>query len=107
MVRIKTGSRGIGRVKKGDRVMIFLDQYPIHKYGVIYANIRTRRLLPDENKYIFELSLQSGLTTSYNITLEPQLQLKGQGHILLNRSNIFQLIVEEFKAKKEVVMARS
>lgn len=105
LARIKTGSENIGRVKRGDRVMILLDQYPIGKYGVIYANVRTRRLLPEENQYIFGLQLDKGLTTSYNIKIPPQPLLKGKGRILLNRSNIFQLIVEEFNARKEVLMA--
>ncbi len=105
LARIKTGSENIGRVKRGDRIMIFLDQYPIDKYGVIYANVRTRRLLPEENQYIFGLQLVKGLTTSYDIKIPPQPQLKGKGRILLDRSNIFQLIVEEFNARKEVLMA--
>ena len=105
LARIITSTLDIGRVKKGNRVMIFLDQYPIDKYGIVYAKIRSRRLMPEKNHYIFGLSLENGLTTSYGDKIEPQPQLKGRGEILLNRTNIFDLIVEQLKARKEVLTA--
>ncbi|MEE9373080.1 MAG: hypothetical protein V3V00_08510 [Saprospiraceae bacterium] len=100
LARIVTGPESIGRVKIGDRVMISLDAFPMEQYGVLFAKIKTIRDISQSDRFIFDLVLPDGLKTSYHKNIKPLAELTGQGNILINRTNIFQVLQEQIMATK-------
>ena len=100
LARIITGPESIGRVKIGDRVMISLEAYPVEQYGVLYAQIANTRDIPQGEGYIFDLSLKNGLETSYKKDLKPLSSLTGMGNIMINRTNIYEIVKDQIMATK-------
>jgi hypothetical protein len=100
LARIITGPESIGRVKIGDRVMISLEAYPVEQYGVLYAQIANTRDIPQGEGYIFDLSLKNGLETSFKKDLKPLSSLTGMGNIMINRTNIYEIVKDQIMATK-------
>ena len=100
IARIVTGPESLGRIQMNDRVMITLDAYPIQHYGVIYAKIGNKREISDDNRYIFDLNMMNGLTTSYQKEISPLAEMKGMGDILINRTNIYEVIKSQILATR-------
>jgi len=98
--RIILDANSVGRVKKGNQVIISLDAYPIEQYGVVNATVDEIEELAQLDSYVYSLVLDHGLTTSYNRRLTPLVQLTGQGNILIGRTNIFQIIKNEILATR-------
>tara|TARA_B100000497_G_C7665585_1_gene401265 strand:+ start:247 stop:1578 length:1332 start_codon:yes stop_codon:yes gene_type:complete len=100
LARIVTGPESMGRVNIGDKVMISLDAFPPEQYGVLYASVKATRDIPQNDGYIFDLNLTNDLLTSHKKQLKPLSELTGMGSILINRTNIFQIVKDQILATK-------
>jgi len=58
-----------GKVKKGQRVNIFLVNYPDEEFGIVRGVIENISLVPVDNHYTLEIALPDGLLTTYKKTL--------------------------------------
>lgn len=105
IARIITGPRSSGRIREGNRVMIKLDAYPIEQFGVVYGTISSKKDIPEGDRYIYNLALEDGLKTTYDDYIPLQPQLTGEGTILINRTNIFEIIKNEILARRESYFA--
>jgi multidrug resistance efflux pump len=72
-----------GKVTKGQKVLIKLDNYRYQEYGIVEGKVQNISLTPDENgNYYVGVILSKGLKTSYNKNLPFDKELKGNAEIV-------------------------
>lgn len=72
-----------GKVTKGQKVLIKLDNYRFQEYGIIEGRVQNISLTPDDNgNYYVDVILPKGLKTSYNKILPFDKELKGNAEIV-------------------------
>ena len=72
-----------GKVTKGQKVLIKLDNYRYQEYGIIEGRVQNISLTPDDNgNYYVDVILPKGLKTSYNKILPFDKELKGNAEIV-------------------------
>jgi len=72
-----------GKVTKGQKVLIKLDNYRYQEYGIIEGRVQNISLTPDDNgNYYVDVILPKGLKTSYNEILPFDKELKGNAEIV-------------------------
>lgn len=91
-VKIKYPQKGAGRIKSGQEIIIYIDNYPVDEFG--YLNGKINRILPVslDGNYEAYVLLSKGLVTTRNVSLPIQLTLHGKVEILLNDKSIFSRI---------------
>ena len=98
--RVILGAESIGRINEGNRVMISLDAYPMERFGVLFGEIQKKADINQGNRYIYPIRLKDGFMTSYNHKIDPLAELTGKGIILIEKTNIFNIIKNEIMATK-------
>jgi len=58
-----------GKVKKGQKVNIYLANYPDEEFGIVKGMVQDISLVPVNNHYTLEIALPDGLLTTYKKTL--------------------------------------
>lgn len=58
-----------GKVKTGQRVNIYLANYPDEEFGIVRGEVKNISLVPVDDFYTVEISLPDGLLTTYKKTL--------------------------------------
>lgn len=86
-----------GKVKKGQRVNIKIDNYPYMEYGMLKGFISKISLVPSDDFYMAEVQLPDSLTTYYKINLEFDQEMKGVGEIITEDRRLFSRIIEPIK----------
>ena len=81
--RMSIPSTNSGKVAKGQKVLIKLDNYRYQEYGIVEGMVQNISLTPDENgNYYVDIILPKGLKTSYNKKLPFDKELKGNAEIV-------------------------
>ncbi len=86
-----------GKVKKGQRVNIKIDNYPYMEYGMLKGFISKISMVPSDDFYMAEVQLPDSLTTYYKINLEFDQEMKGVGEIITEDRRLFSRIIEPIK----------
>jgi len=63
--KITLPMQGAGKVKPGQKVNIKLTNYPYLEYGMVRGVVTRLSGVPNQNNYLVEVSLPSGLKTNY------------------------------------------
>ncbi|HBF89514.1 MAG TPA: hypothetical protein DDX39_12815 [Bacteroidales bacterium] len=93
---------GSGKVCKGDKVIIKPDNYPYLDFGIVYGEVVSISLLPQNNHYLVEIRLPDGLTTSYGKELNTTGEVQGKAELITeNHSLLNRLIKPIYAALKE------
>jgi len=72
-----------GKVEKGQKVLIKLDNYRFQEYGIVEGKVQSISLTPDEKgNYYVDVILPNGLQTSYKKKLPFDKELKGSADIV-------------------------
>lgn len=72
-----------GKIAKGEKVLIRLDNYRYQEYGIVEGNVQNISFTPDEKgNYYVDVSLPKGLKTSYKKVLPFNKELKGNAEIV-------------------------
>ena len=72
-----------GKVAKGEKVLIKLDNYRFQEYGIVEGRVQNISLTPDDKgNYYVDVILSKGLKTSYNKTLPFDKELSGNAEIV-------------------------
>lgn len=85
-----------GKVKKGQLVNIYLDNYPFEEFGVIKGKIKEISSIPSDNGYLSKVELVDNLKTSYNIGIDFKPNLSGRAEIITEDLNLFTRIFNQF-----------
>lgn len=92
--------KGIGKIKKGDKVQISIDAFPYQQFGQLSTLINEIPLIPYENKsaeLVYEVIFPLGDTmiTNYNIQLPFKQDLTGVATIITENRSVFQRIFNQ------------
>ena len=71
-----------GKLAKGQRVVVYLDNYPATEYGPLSGVVSSISTLPKQEQYQLTVSFPDGLTTQYGKTIPFQQQLQGRAEII-------------------------
>lgn len=89
---------GISKVKKNQKIMIQLANYPVGEFGYLESKVDNIALIPNENKeYLVESALPDKLITSYKKTLEFKTEMQGSANIVASKKRIITRIFEKFR----------
>lgn len=91
--------RNAGKLKKGQKVNLKLDNYPYHEWGIVRAKVGSVSQVPkggDDPGYIVYLTLKD-LRTSYGKELEFHQELNGTAEILLQEVTLMERIFFQFR----------
>jgi len=76
-------SANSGKIAKGEKVLIKLDNYRFQEYGVVEGRVQNISFTPDEKgNYYVDVTLPKGLKTSYKKVLPFDKELKGNAEIV-------------------------
>ena len=99
--KVNISVSGAGKVKEGETVNIKLDGYPYQEYGILYGEVTSISLIPNDKQYAVKVKLTNGLTTSYKKQIPFAQQLHGQADIVTKKlslaERIFYQLVSVFK----------
>lgn len=88
---------GIGKVKIGQFVNIKLDGYPYMEYGILKGKIKSISLIPAEDNYTLEVSLNNDLTTNTNRLIDFTGELAGQAEIITDDRSLGERLISPLK----------
>jgi multidrug resistance efflux pump len=81
--RMSVSAINSGKIAKGEKVLIKLDNYRFQEYGIVAGKVENISLTPDDKgNYFVDVILPKGLKTSYNKTLPFDKELKGNAEII-------------------------
>jgi multidrug resistance efflux pump len=95
--QIMLPTQNAGKVKKGQRVMIKLDNYPYQEFGTLDAVIENISSVPVDGKYIVEVSLPKMNETSYHKQLSMQQDMRGVADIITDKKRLITKFFDKLK----------
>ena len=97
-VRIQFPIQNSGKVHKGQRVNIKLQNYPYQEFGMLVGKVGTISRVPNNLLYNADVVLEKGLVTSYSKKLPIIKQLKGNAEILTDDISLLMRFFNPLKA---------
>ncbi len=98
LAQVTISSKGSGKVKEGQRVVLQFDRYPAAEYGFVRGVVQKINPLPQGGEYFVEVSLPEGLRTSKGQELEFNYQLSGTADIYTDEKVLFHYLFGELTA---------
>jgi len=86
-----------GKVKKGQKVNIKLNNFPYQEYGMIIGEVEEISLTPLNNNYIVKVVLPKGLKTTYRKELPLNQKMKGNAEIVTEDLRLIERIFYQFR----------
>lgn len=87
---------GFGKIKTGQTARIKLDNYPSYEFGHLEATVTKITEIPNKNSYQVEMTLQNGMTSSYNKLLTFTPEMAGTVEIVTDNLRVMQRIFNQF-----------
>jgi multidrug efflux pump subunit AcrA (membrane-fusion protein) len=88
---------GIGKIKPGQTVRIYLDDYPHHEFGLIRGKVENVSLVSHEGAHLVSVSLHSPLKTSYGHVLPFKQVMLGSASVVLEKRSLLGRIFSGFR----------
>ncbi|MBN2729130.1 MAG: HlyD family efflux transporter periplasmic adaptor subunit [Bacteroidales bacterium] len=86
-----------GKVKRGQEVNIYLDNYPDKEFGIVKGTVREISLVPINNFYTLEINLPDGLFTSYKKKLPFSQEMSAKIEIITDDLRLIERILLPLK----------
>lgn len=96
--KISLPTEGAGKVKPGHQVNIRFDNYPYLQYGMVKGYVSNISKVPDDDFYMVEVELPSGLHTYYNIDIPFSQNMQGQAEILTDKMRILERVLNPIRS---------
>jgi HlyD family secretion protein len=100
--KLKFPVAGSGKVAKGQKVLIRLDNFPYAEFGMLEGKVASLSLIPEITPqgafYAAEVILENGLTTNYGKTLPLNQEMSGSGEIITKKLSVFERLISPLKA---------
>ncbi len=90
--------KNLGKITKGLRVNIKVENYPFKEYGVVSGLVENVKRLPNNQGYDIYISLPKGLITSYNKQISYSPDMKASIEIMIDKRSLIELIRNEIKS---------
>lgn len=87
-----------GKIRKGQRVNIKIDNYPHYEFGMLIGSINNVSRVPNNLLYNAEVSLEKGVETTYGTKLPVTQQLVGKAEILTDDLSLLVRIANPLRA---------
>ncbi len=97
IARIVLPANNSGKVKKGQSVNIKLVDYPFNEHGMLNGIVEGISLVPQKGNYNVEVSLNKGMITSYNKTIEYKPEMQAKADIITDNKTVLARIFIQFK----------
>ncbi|MEQ9443892.1 MAG: HlyD family efflux transporter periplasmic adaptor subunit [Cyclobacteriaceae bacterium] len=81
-----------GKIKKGQKVRIYLDQYPHQEFGRLQGEIVEWTVLPNHEYYQVTVQISDSLTTQYGKNISFQQHLSGRAEIITHSKRLLERI---------------
>lgn len=91
-----------GKVKMGQRVNVYLDNYPYDEYGKITGIVNSISLVPREKFYAVTIIFPNRLLTSYGLEIKFAQELQGRAEIITEDVRLMQRIFYQFYKLSEI-----
>jgi multidrug efflux pump subunit AcrA (membrane-fusion protein) len=87
---------GAGKVKKGQRVVIFLESYPYEEFGTVDALVTDLATIPKDNTYRVEIEIPGQkVITNYKKEIPQAQQLLGTAQVITEEKRFLQRIMDK------------
>lgn len=98
IARLKTPIQNSGKLKKGQKVNIMLNNYPEQEFGVIKGEVDNISLIPDqEGFYRVEVEIPNELVTTYQKKLEFKQEMTGKADIITEDLRLIERFFYQFR----------
>ena len=90
--------QGSGKVNKGQKVNVKLQNFPYMEYGMISGIINNISLVPNDSHYYVEVVFPAGLKTNYGKTLQFSQNLQGSAEIITDDRRLLHRIIQPLRS---------
>ncbi len=97
--RLLVPIQNFGKVKVGQKVQVYLDNYPFEEYGTLPATVEDISDLPQHGYYRVIISFPEGLKTHYGNQIPAQHHLQGRAEIITEERRLLERLFDMLKAK--------
>lgn len=98
IAKLKTPAQNSGKIKKGQKVNIKLENYPDSEFGVLSGIVNKVSFLPDEKGlYLVLVDLPKELITSYNKEIEFKQEMRGTAEIITEDLRLIERFFYQFR----------
>jgi len=91
------GLNGVGKIKKGQKVLIKLRAYPYQEFGMLKGEIHSLSPVAMDSVYVIDVRLLTGLKTISGKAIPERAQLAGIGEIITSDKSILDRLFEKVK----------
>ncbi len=88
---------GVGKVNKGQKVLLKMDDFPFQEFGTIEAEIEDISPVYTKDGYLIKIFLPNGLKTNYKKQLPHVHHMKGSCEIITNDLRLIERFFFKFK----------
>lgn len=96
--QLKVPVRNFGKVAVGQRVHIYLDNFPHQEYGALRGTVRSLSALPKQGYYRVSVAFPDGLTTQYGKQIPFTQQLSGRAEIITEELRLLERLFYRLRA---------
>jgi len=95
--KLKVAVHNFGKVTVGQKVQVYLDNYPYQQYGRIIGRVDNLSSLPKQGHYSVTISFPNGLVTQYNQQIPFQQYLQGRAEIITQERRLLERLFERLR----------
>ncbi len=96
--KISLPTEGAGKVKIGHQVNIQFDNYPHLEYGMVRGYVSNISKVSDDDFYMVEVDLPTGLRTYYDFDITFSQNMQGQAVILTDKKRMLERVLNPIKS---------
>ena len=96
--KISLPTEGAGKVRIGHQVFIQFDNYPHLEYGKVKGYVSNISKVSDDDFYMVEVELPTGLRTYYDIDIIFSQNMQGQAEILTDKLRVLERVLNPIKS---------
>ena len=95
--QLRVPVQDFGKVRKGQRVRVYLDQYPHQEFGRLEGEVVDWSVLPNHEYYQITVQFPDELTTQYGKTVPFQQHLSGQAEVVTRPRRLLERLIYVLK----------
>lgn len=96
IVEVQIGLQGYGKVKKGQEVILKLNEYPFRQFGVLRGEVLDKSTFKIKDTYAVKVIVSNELKTSFGEIIPPATQMIGRAEIITEDQRFIERILNRF-----------
>ena len=89
--KLQMAADGAGRVKKGQQVNVYFNNFPENEFGMVKGRVQRISLIPNsDNKYVVEVTFPNGLRTTYGKQLPLSMEMTANAKIITEDTRLLE-----------------